>query len=252
MLETIDHGPVRELRLARPPVNAFSPALVRELTQALQRAAKESRAIVVSGREGMFSAGLDVPELLQLDHAGMTEFWRNFFALLESVARSPIPVVAAITGHSPAGGAVFSLFCDYRVMCSGEYRIGLNETRVGLVVPRVIQQALVRLLGAHRAERMIVAGALVKPEEALQAGLVDCLADDAASTVAAAVEWCEQHLSLPGVAMSGNRRMMRQSLCSHFDDLGEKDIEDFVNGWFDEQTQSTLHALVAQLQKKKA
>ncbi len=249
MLETIDYGAVRELSLARPPVNAFSPALVDELTQALQRAAKESRAIVVSGREGMFSAGLDVPELLQLDHAGMTRFWRSFFTLLETVARSPIPVVAAITGHSPAGGAVFSLFCDYRVMCSGEYRIGLNETRVGLLVPRVIQQALVRLVGAHRAERMIVAGTLVKPEEALQAGLVDCLADDAASTVATAVEWCEQHLSLPSLAMSGNRRMMRQSLCSHFDDLGEKHIEDFVNYWFEEQTQSTLHALVAQLQK---
>lgn len=252
MLEVKDHGQVREIRLARPPVNALNPELVAALTRELDRAAGEAGAIVLSGREGMFSAGLDVPALLQLDRQAMSAFWGEFFRLLETVARSPIPIAVAITGHSPAGGAVLSLFCDYRVMADGSFRVGLNETRVGLVVPRVIQQALARLVGDHRAERLIVAGALLNPSEALAVGLVDSLAENPAATLPAAIEWCERHLALPSEAMRGNRSMMRESLCVLFDDLGAVDIEAFVNGWFGEQTQATLHSLVAQLQSKKS
>lgn len=251
MLETIDHGRVRELRLARPPVNALDPELVETLITALEAGARECGALVLSGREGMFSAGLDVPALLQLDRAGMSAFWGQFFRLLETLARSTVPVVAAITGHAPAGGAVISLFCDYRVMTDGQYRIGLNETQVGLVVPRVIQRALVRQVGAHQAERLIVAGALLEPAGALSVGLVDELVDSAEAAVATAIAWCERHLALPSVAMSGNRSMLRASLTGFFDDLDESDIQAFVDGWFGEQTQATLHALVAQLQSRK-
>src|SRR6185503_7929283 len=139
--------------------------------------AKGARAIVVSGRSGLFSAGLDVPALLALDRAGMMAFWKDFIGLLAAIGRCPVPTVAAITGHSPAGGAVLSIFCDYRIMARGEYRIGLNEVQVGLAVPAVIQAAMRRLVGPHRAERLMVAGAMVDSEEALRVGLVDELAD---------------------------------------------------------------------------
>jgi len=250
MLETFDHGPVREIRMARPPVNALDPSLVAALIAALQKAAAEREAIVLSGREGLFSAGLDVPTLLGLDREQLLDFWRSFFELQETIARSEVPIAAAVTGHSPAAGAVLALYCDYRVMARGEFRIGLNETQVGLIVPRLIQKALTQQVGAHRAERMIVAGALLLPEEAAAAGLVDELADDAAATVAAARSWCERHLALPRHAMLGNRRTMRQPICALFDTLTDADLEAFVNGWFESDTQATLHDLVARLKKK--
>src|SRR5690625_7178773 len=67
MLETITHkNGVVELRLARPPVNALNPELVAALDQALREHMEpNSGAIVISGQPGMFSAGLDVPALLQ-------------------------------------------------------------------------------------------------------------------------------------------------------------------------------------------
>ncbi|HWT15898.1 MAG TPA: enoyl-CoA hydratase/isomerase family protein, partial [Patescibacteria group bacterium] len=132
MLERIEHeSRILELRLARPPVNALSPALVAQLRPALADAAGQGfRAVVLSGQPKMFSGGLDVVELLQLDRAGMIAFWNDFFGLMAALARSPIPTVAAITGHSPAGGAVLSIFCDYRVMARSPdpdkpFRIGL-------------------------------------------------------------------------------------------------------------------------------
>jgi enoyl-CoA hydratase/carnithine racemase len=252
MLEQIDHGEVREIRLARPPVNALNPELVQRLILALNQAASESSAIVLSGRSGLFSAGLDVPELIRLNREGMSDFWSSFFQLLETIARSPVPVVAAVTGHSPAGGAVISLFCDYRVMSSGEFLIGLNETRVGLVIPRVIQQVLVRLVGPHRAERLLVAGTMMKPQEALQTGLVDHLCEDPESTVSHALDWCREHLQLPQHAMLGNRAIARADLGALFDDFSTLGVERFVSGWFSEQTQTALNALVAQLASKKS
>ena len=136
MLETLDHddGAIRELRLDRPPVNALTPELLAALRDALEAApAAGARALVVSGRPGMFSAGLDVPCLLGLDRAGIEGLMANLFAALRALAFSPVPSVAAVTGHSPAGGAVLALMCDRRVMAAGDaesrFRIGRASCR---------------------------------------------------------------------------------------------------------------------------
>lgn len=250
MLNKIDHDQILELNLARPPVNALNPALVDELCIAIPHAVNEGyRAIVLSGREGLFSAGLDVPELLQLDRDGMVRFWTGFFKLLETVACSTIPVAVAITGHSPAGGAVVSLFADYRVMAEGEFKIGLNEVQVGLAVPAVLQKALARLTGPHTAERLTVAGALISPQQALAIGLVDKVAEPE-RVVEDALDWCRRHTALPELAMRQTRRIARTSLTALFDDPDRLGLDDFVEHWFHESTQSVLQQLVASLKKK--
>src|SRR5690606_20258895 len=138
------------------PVNALNRPLLEQLRDAIDGAPTEgAEAIIISGGEKVFYAGLDVPELLNLDRAALEASWRAFFSVCEALARSPLPSVAAIAGHSPAGGAVIALFCDYRVMAHGAWRIGLNETEVGLVVPECIQYAMKRVIGAHRAERLL-------------------------------------------------------------------------------------------------
>ncbi len=251
MLKITDHGPVREIQLDRPPVNALDPGLVIGLTDALKAAAAEAAAVVLSGRDGMFSAGLDVPALLPLDESAMSDFWGAFSGLLETVARMPIPTVAAITGHSPAGGAVVALFCDTRIMADGNYRIGLNETQVGLMLPPFVHQALVRLVGPHRAERLIVSGALVNPEQARSLGLVDDVVEDPAAAVQTALAWCQAHLALPPRAMSTNRRSMRASLTRLFDEHDADAHAKFIDVWFSEETQATLRGLVASLKAKK-
>lgn len=251
MIEFNEHaGGILELKLARPPVNALNPELVGRLCAAVTEApAREARALVISGSPGLFSAGLDVPELLDLDRAGMRSFWKEFFGLLEAIARSEVPVAVALTGHSPAGGTVMALFADYRVQADGDYRLGLNEVQVGLVVPPVIHRALVRLIGVYPAERHLVAGRMILPAEALKIGLVDELAAPA-ETVGRAVEWCRAHLALPPHAMRGMRRLCRSDLVTLFDDPAGLDLDAFESGWFAQETQSTLRDLVARLKGK--
>lgn len=255
MIEIKPRDAVWEINLNRPPVNAISPELTARLRDAIRSAPGQgARAIILSGQPNMFSAGLDVVTLLALDRDGMLAFWRDFFDLMAAIARCPVPVVAAITGHSPAGGAVLSIFCDYRVMAASvdpakPFRIGLNEVQVGLTVPAVIQAAFARLVGAYRAERLMVAGAMIPGEEAVRIGLVDELVP-VADVVARAEAWCRAHLALPPNAMATTRRIARADLADLMGDPARFPAEDFVDAWFGEETQSTLKALVAKLKGK--
>ncbi len=253
MLDIIehDHG-IRELKLARPPVNALNPELVAALRGAIAQASHEgAAALMLSGSPGLFSAGLDIPALLQLDRDAMRAFWKDFFAVCAALARSPIPIAAAVTGHSPAGGAVLALFCDYRVMARGEYRIGLNEVQVGLTVPDCIQAALRRLVGPYRAERLLVVGAMLDGDEALAAGMVDELTD-VDHVITRTLAWLEPLLQLPRQAMLGTRAMARAGLARLFEDPASLPVEAFLDGWFAAEAQATLQALVERLRNKKS
>ena len=250
MLDLIRHDALLELRMARPPVNALDAGLIRALREAVENAPGDgARGVILSGRAGLFSGGLDVPSLMQHDRAQMTQVWRDFFGLLGALACSPIPTVAAIGGHSPAGGAVLSIFCDYRVMARGEFRIGLNEVQVGLTVPDCIQAALRRLVGTYRAERLMVAGAMIDAEQALAVGMVDELADVDHVAVRAQA-WLNEILALPPVAMARTRALARADLTALFDDAEKLGVEEFVDGWFGEESQRVLQALVAKLKAK--
>lgn len=249
MLNTIDHGDgLLELNLARPPVNALNAELMQALDTALAAAAEQgARAVVLSGQPGMFSAGLDVPGLLQLDRAAMSVFWESFFGVLRRLADSPIPVIAAITGHSPAGGAVLAIFCDYRIAAEGEFKIGLNEVQVGLPVPRVVYGALRRLTGAREAERLTVRGLLVSPQEALRVGLVNELAA-VDQVVPAALAEARRLLALPATALARTRELARadlRGLCAEAPGL-----DDLEAVWNAPETQAALKAMVAALKKK--
>lgn len=251
MLDLIEHdNGIRELKLARPPVNALDASLIRALREAVENAPREgAQALVISGAPGMFSAGLDVPSLLQLDRGALEIVWRDFFALFSALARSPIPCTAAITGHSPAGGAVIALFCDYRVMARGAYRIGLNEVQVGLAVPECIQAGLRRLVGTYRAERMLVAGTMLDAQAAHAIGLVDEVVD-VDFVVARTIAWTKELLALPRHAMLPTRELARADLAALFADPAKLPVQSFLDGWFAPATQATLQALVARLKSR--
>jgi Delta3-Delta2-enoyl-CoA isomerase len=252
MLLTFDHGPIRELRLNRPPANALTLEFMIALRKAIDEASQRGcRALVLSGTPGRFSGGLDVPVLLGYDRAAITELWHEFYALLRTLAASPIPIAAAITGHAPAGGTVLPMFCDARFMVEGDFKIGLNEVQVGLVLPPVILHALRRLVGPRQAERLAVGGLLISPQEALAIGLVDQLAP-ADHVIDRALRWCQTLLALPAEAMTATRREARADLVGFFGPDTETELHSVAESWWSPETQNALRALTAKLGKKVA
>jgi 3,2-trans-enoyl-CoA isomerase len=210
MIITTDHAAVRELRLNRPPANALSRELIVALQEAVEAACNDgARALVLSGIPGMFlrrsgCAAARNPRP-SCDGSNLAR------PLMRALACSPIPIAAAITGHGPGGGTVLALFCDWRAMAEGDWKMGFNEVQVGIPLPPVILGALKRQVGARQAERLGTGGLVISGAEATRLGLVDELIP-LERVVDRAVEWCQSLLALPPQAMTATRRKARADL----------------------------------------
>ncbi len=247
MLQRIEHDDVLELRLDHPPANALHPELLPLLAAAIREAPRQgARALFLSGREGMFSAGLDVPAFLALDRAGVRRAWQDLHAVMQALATSAVPTAAALTGHAPAGGCVVALFCEWRVMAAGKYQIGLNEVALGVRIPETIFAGARHVLGARGAERICCGAEIMGVEEAHRIGLVDevVAVEDVVPTT---LTWCRRMAAMPPGALRGTRALARRELAAPFVDMRESDLEQFLDEWHAPETQTQLRALAARL-----
>jgi enoyl-CoA hydratase/carnithine racemase len=249
MLEEFQHGEVREIRLARPPANALNQESVVHLAARLRAAALEgSRAVVLSGQPGMFSGGLDVPMLITLDWNELQRFMRSVLALQHQLAVQPVPVVAAITGHCAAAAAIMALFCDYRIMTHGNYKIGLNEVAVGLCPGKIAYQAFRRQVGARHADQLVIRGEFVDPVEALRIGLVERLAAPE-QVIPEAIAYAQSFLDLPPQAMYETRRIARNDLVLLCEEAMRDDSDQLHKRWFGAEAQQGLRQLAEKLSR---
>jgi Delta3-Delta2-enoyl-CoA isomerase len=247
MIEQHDHGLIRTLTLARPPVNALDAGLLEALGAAVAAAPADGiRGLVLTGAGSRFSGGLDVAALALLDEAGLRAFIDVFMNCLRVLAHSPLPMVAAINGASPAGGAVLALYCDRRVMVEGEARIGLNEVQVGLYPGPLIHAVLCRAVGPRLAAEFLTTGAMLTPEAALAAGFVDEVSS-AAALLTRAHAWLEGILALPYAA---TRALVRQDLVALMDGVGGADLDRLAALWSGPETRSMVGALAARLARR--
>ena len=248
MLHIQHHDDVAEIRMDRAPANALDHALVEQLLGALDTVqASAARALILTGRPGMFSGGLDVPALIDCQRPEIERFWQLFFRLGCRLASSPIPVIAALSGHAPAGGAVLALQCDYRIGINGNFKIGLNEVQVGLPVPGTILLALEEVIGLRQARRIATRGTLLPMAEALAIGLVDELVE-ADVLIPTALTRARELLALPPVAMNTTRLAGKARLIEAY--VNCNDVAMATDWWFSAETQAEMRKLVERLAKK--
>lgn len=177
-MEYTQLGEIAEIQCDDGKVNAMGPAFFDDLNVALDRAEREKpKALVLAGREGFFSPGLNVKVLPTLPPAELTRTLQSFGHTLLRVWTFPVPTVAAVTGHAVAGGLFLALACDRRVMARGPFRLHANEHAIGLPLPtwaQVITESVVR--GPTYVQLMLHARAY-DVDEALAVRLVDEVVD---------------------------------------------------------------------------
>jgi 3,2-trans-enoyl-CoA isomerase len=105
--------------------------------------------------------------------AKLDKFWTALQDLYLRLYTTRLAAVAAIEGHSPAGGCLLAMCCDYRIMTSGKPMIGLNETQLGIVAPTWFRDTFVNTIGHRQAEKMLGLGLQVDATKAKAIGLVD-------------------------------------------------------------------------------
>jgi enoyl-CoA hydratase len=169
-------GPVATLMIDNGPANMVDPALIEALIEGLPALTDDPavRCIVVRGKERIFVGGADIRVMRRLD-PDTYRAMRRWVDVQRALELAPKPVVAALNGHALGGGAELALACDLRIL-HAKATFGFPETGLGIFPGAGGSQRLPRLIGAHRAKRLIIDGTRLTAEEALALGLVDLIA----------------------------------------------------------------------------
>ena len=156
--------------------NALSPAVLRELYQALDQAESDHAAILLTGRDSVFSAGFDL-KVMKRGGIEALNMLRLGYSLTARVLRYPRPVIVACNGHALAMGVFLMLSADYVIGSRGDFKIAANEVAIGMTMPRVAAATLRNRLTPAAFQHAVTLSQYFDPESALKAGFFDELVD---------------------------------------------------------------------------
>jgi enoyl-CoA hydratase len=173
-----DHdGGVVVVTIDRPPANAMDVSLLDDVLQAIEQVAGEvPRAVVLAGRPGFFSAGVDLKMVPLYGPDDQRRMVTRINAMALGVYELPCPVIGAITGHAIAGGLVLALCADIRIASSAG-RYGLTEVKVGVGYPQAAIGVVAAELAPHAARLLALGSELTDGAECLRLGVFDELVE---------------------------------------------------------------------------
>ena len=165
-------GSTAVLRMDDGKANALSDAMISALLDGLNRAEKEATAVVLTGRVDRFCAGFDL-KVMSAGPESVKKLTLHGAALLTKLFGLPMPLIIACTGHALAGGAQLLLTGDVRIGAVGPYRIGLNETTIGMPLPVLGVEFARARLAITELSRATLGAQIYTPEEAAKMGYLD-------------------------------------------------------------------------------
>ena len=188
--------------------NAVGHALMDGINDALDRAEIDgAHAVVLCGREGMFSAGFDLKEFEKGIEAGYAMVKKGL-ELAIRLYSLPLPLVAACTGHGIAMGAFLLLCCDTRIGARGSYKITLPETRISMDIPTVLVTLTLSRLNPSYITRAAVQAEVFTPDASVPAGFLDEVVEPE-QVVERAIAVATELGQLPQRNYAGNKLLAR-------------------------------------------
>lgn len=190
--------------------NALGFTMIEHINKALDEAEAAADVIIMTGREGVMTAGFDL-KVMRNEPERVMDLVTQGGQMLVRIFASPKPVLLASTGHGIAAGALLMLSGDYRISMAGDFKYGLNESAIGMVLPPYGMDLARFKLNQKFLDMAVVGADLYGPEMASQIGYTDEVA--AADKFAARVhEKAEYFKTLDAKAYAGNKRHIRQAL----------------------------------------
>ena len=210
-LEQIDETAL--LTIDDGKANAFNDTLIEAFHAALDRATADARAVAIVGRPGLLSGGFDLRVINGGDERAIARLVDGGARLLMRLYGHPQPVVVGATGHAVALGAFLLLAADHRIGTAGDFRIGLNETAVGLTLPAFGIALAQDRLSKRKLTQATVGATMYEPDAACDAGFLDELAtpESLRDTV---LERARALAALDGPAYAGSKVALRKATIS--------------------------------------
>ena len=200
------HGDVALLAMDDGKANAMNTGSLGALGDALDQAQAQAKAVVLAGREGVFSGGFDLKVMKETPEAVP--------ALVEAGGRMalrlftyPRPLVVAATGHAIALGAVFLCCADARIGRVGPYKVGLNETAISMVLPNFAREVALYRLPKGKVDEAVLQAQIYPHEAGVGMGYFDALAEE---PVAAALKKAEALTQLPAETFAAQKLALRR------------------------------------------
>ena len=204
---------VARLTIANPEKrNALDHAILDAIAQTLPTL--EARCVVLTGSQGMFSAGYDIGDMPEETFADEAEklVAHPFAAAIEAMEAYPYPTLGALTGHAIGGGLEVALSCDLRIAADG-IKLGMPPAKLGLVYSHTGIQKFLDTVGAARTRELFLVGRNVDAATALDWGLVNAvvpgerLEEDSLALA-------EEVAGNAPLSLSGNKTVIRELLAA--------------------------------------
>jgi Delta3-Delta2-enoyl-CoA isomerase len=240
-VETTLDGSIATLTLSRGKVNALDTAMVGAIHDAFRAVEREDavRAVILTGCGSFFSFGFDIPGFMSHPEDEFRLYLTRFTDLYTYLYGFPKPVVAALNGHTIAGGCMIAIACDDRLMVTGKAKISLNEITFGSSVFAGSVEMLCHLVGQRNAETVLLSGAMYGAEEARQLGLVDeVVSPDELAARATAV--AREHGDREGPAFRSIKTLLRRPVLQRMIEREAESIREFSEIWYSAATRARL------------
>ncbi|MBW1753142.1 MAG: enoyl-CoA hydratase/isomerase family protein [Deltaproteobacteria bacterium] len=223
-------GEIATVTLARGKVNALNEQMFREIRTSFQDLEKsaEVRAVILTGRGKFFSFGFDIPELLSYSKDDFIRYLTKFANFYNYLFLFPKPVIAALNGHTIAGGCMLANACDFRVMVAEKAKIALNEITFGASVFAGSVAILKFCVGSKNAETILYSGAMyspVVPAENLMQTAEKAAVDFASKSAA---------------AFSSIKGLLRGPVAAEMAIREQDSLHEFADIWYSEETWANL------------
>jgi enoyl-CoA hydratase len=163
---------VATIKMDDGKVNSLSPEMLAALNRALDRAQADRAVVILTGREGRFSAGFDLGVLRAGGQAAHGMLMAGF-RFCERLLSFPLPTIAACTGHAIAAGSFLLLSCDVRLGAAGAFKIGANEVAIGLNMPYSAIEVMRQRMAPRFFSRAALTAEIFAPDDAVLAGFLD-------------------------------------------------------------------------------
>jgi enoyl-CoA hydratase len=185
--------------LNRPPANAISEQLMRDLDAVLSEIEHDNavRAVIITGGgDKIFCAGADLGSAFA--GGNVEAFIRFGNDVLRRIERFPKAVIAAMNGHALGGGCEIAMACHFRLLKDGA-RMGQTESNLGIIPGYRGTQRMTRLIGRTKALEFLILGTQIPAQECLALGLVNRLTKEG-ETLGAAKALARQIAKRPPIA----------------------------------------------------